>query len=147
MSITPELWISNLLDIATSIADRRMQEEKWTAGTWDIWESPDEMINTTDDYALDGFVEAFPTVFSSEQESAALRFRDEVDRFCASSAANLRPTKLLSDPTWERVRQSAEEFTKAFAGKWPPPGTESRARELVDEWTALRLNRYEKEKS
>jgi hypothetical protein len=134
MPIAPGQWIANLLEVATSIADRKMQEEKWAAGTWDIWEHPDEMINTTDAYVLDGFVEAFPTIFSSEQESAARRFRDEVNNFCASSRASLEPAELLSDPSWERLRECADEFIKAFAAKWPPHGTEDRARELVDEW-------------
>jgi hypothetical protein len=134
MAIPPERWISNLLEVATSLSDRKMQEEKWAAGTWNIWEDPDEMINTTDDYVLDGFVEAFPSIFSSEQESAARRFRDEVDHFCASSSATLEPAELVSDANWEQLRQSADEFIKAFAGRWPEPGTEDRARELVAEW-------------
>jgi hypothetical protein len=146
MAIPPERWISNLLEVATSIADRKMQEEKWAAGTWNIWEHPDEMINTTDDYVLEGFIEAFPSIFSSEQESAARRFRDDVNDFCASSAATLEPDELLFDPGWERVRQSADEFIKEFAGRWPPPDKEDRARELVDEWMRAVAKRYEKEK-
>jgi hypothetical protein len=134
MPITPQLWVSNLLEIATSIADRRMQEEKWTTGKWNIWEHPDEMINTTGDYCLDDFIEAFPSIFSSEQEPAARRFRDDVNHFCASPSAMFEPAKLLSDANWERLRQSADAFIKQFAGKWPTPGTEDRARELVDEW-------------
>ncbi len=134
MAIPPELWISNLLEVATSIADRKMQEEKWAAGTWNIWEHPDEMIGKTDDSVLDGFIDAFPSIFSAEQESAARRFRDEVNNFCASPSASLEPAELLLDPNWERLRMSADAFIKHFAGKWPPPGTEDRARELVDEW-------------
>ena len=64
MPIAPEQWISNLLELATSIADRKMQEEKWAAGTWNIWEHPDELLNLTDDYVLEGSVEALPSVFS-----------------------------------------------------------------------------------
>jgi hypothetical protein len=104
------------------------------------------MINTTDDYVLEGFIEAFPSIFSSEQESAARRFRDDVNDFCASSAATLEPDELLFDPGWERVRQSADEFIKEFAGRWPPPDKEDRARELVDEWMRAVAKRYEKEK-
>ena len=144
MPIAPEQWISNLLELATSIADRKMQEEKWAAGTWNIWEHPDELLNLTDDYVLEGFVEAFPSVFSSEQESAARRFLNEVDHFCASPSAGLKPAELLSDPTWEKVRQSADEFIKQFAGKWPPPGKEDRARELVGEWMRAVAERYKK---
>jgi hypothetical protein len=134
MPITPERWISNLLQVANLIADRRMQEDKWAAGTWSIWEYPDEMLNTLDDCVLDGFIDAFPTMLSPEQDSSVRRFRDEVDSFCASSADTLEPPELLLNPNWERVRQSADEFVEAFDGKWPPPGTEDRARELVDEW-------------
>ncbi len=134
MPIPPERWISNLLEIATSIADRKMQEDKWAAGTWNIWEHPGEMVNTVDAYVLDGFIEAFPGILSSEQKTSAQRLLDEVNHFCASSPDTLEPAELLSDPNWERVRQSADDFIKQFAEKWPPPGTEDRARELVDEW-------------
>ena len=134
MPITPERWISNLLEVAASIADRKMQEEKWAAGTWNIWEHPDEMMNTVDAYVLDGFIDAFPTILSPEQESAARRFRDEVDNFCASSPVTLEPAELLSDPNWEHVRQSAEGFIRAFSSKWPPAGRQDQARELVAEW-------------
>jgi hypothetical protein len=132
--ITPELWVSNLLEVALSIANRKMQEEKWATGTWNIWEHPDEMICGTDDSVLDGFIEAFPSIFSAEQESAGRGFRDEVDHFCASPSATLEPAELLSDANWEQLRRSADEFIKQFAGKWPPAGAEDRARELVDEW-------------
>jgi hypothetical protein len=147
MPITPERWISNLLEVATSIADRKMQEEKWAAGTWNIWEDPDEMLNTLDDFVLDGFAEAFPSIFSAEQESAARRFRDAVDGFCASPSVTFGPVELLSDQNWERVRQSADEFVEAFDGKWPPPGTEDRAREHVDEWKRAIAKRNAKDKS
>jgi hypothetical protein len=146
MAIPPERWISNLLEVATSIADRKMQEEKWAAGTWNIWEHPSEMIDTTDAYVLGGFVEAFSSIFSLGQESAARRFRDEVDNFCATSGARLEPAKLLFDPGWERVRQSANDFIQQFAGKWPPSGKEDRARELVDEWMATTAKRNAEEK-
>jgi hypothetical protein len=134
MPITPERWISNLLEVSKLIADRRMQEDKWAAGTWSIWEHPDEMVNTVDDYVLDGFIEAFPAILSPEQKTSAQRLLDEVNHFCASSPDTLEPAELLSDPNWERVRQSAAKFVTAFSGRWPAPGTEARARELVDEW-------------
>lgn len=147
MAITPERWISNLLEVATSIADRRMQEDKWAAGTWNIWEHPDEMVNTVDDYVLDGFIEAFPTILSTEQKSSAQRFLDDVNNFCASSADTLVPAELLSDPNWERVRRSAADFVQAYAGKWPVPGTEDRARELVAVWMDTVAKRNAKAKS
>jgi hypothetical protein len=147
MPITPERWISNLLEVAMSIADRRMQEDKWAAGTWNIWEHPDEMVNTVDAYVLDGFIEAFPTILSPEQKSSAQRFRDDVNHFCASSADTLVPAELLSDPNWERVRQSAADFVQAYAGKWPEPGSEDRARELVAVWMDTVAKRNAKAKS
>jgi hypothetical protein len=134
MAIPPERWISNLLEVATLIADRKMQEEKWAAGTWNIWEHPDEMINTLDAYVLDGFIEAFPSIFSPGQESAARRLLDELNKFCASAPVHLDPAKLLFDPSWERFRQSADEFIREFSRRWPAPGTEGQARKLVDDW-------------
>jgi hypothetical protein len=147
MPITPERWIANLLEVATSIANRKMQIEKWGAGTWNIWEHPDEMICRTDDSVLDGFIEAFPSIFSAEQESAVRGFRDEVDHFCVSPSATLEAAELLSDPNWEQLRQSADEFIKAFTGKWPPAGAADRARELVAEWMDIVAKRNAKAKS
>jgi hypothetical protein len=147
MAIPPERWISNLLEVATSIADRKMQEDKWATGTWNIWEHPDELINTTGDYALDDFSDVFLAILSPEQKLSAQRFRDDVNHFCASSSNTLKPAELLSDPNWERVRQSAAGFIQAFAGKWPAPGTEGHARELIAEWMDAMAKRNAKAKS
>jgi hypothetical protein len=60
MSITRELWISNLLDAASRIADKETQERRWLASDAYAWERPEELINVLfDDSCFDLFIEEF----------------------------------------------------------------------------------------
>lgn len=132
--MTPQRWISNLLEVAETIADRRMQEERWRNGTWNIWEHPEELINTVDDYVLDGFIEAFTSTFKPEQEIAVRQFQDELEGFCSAMPQSLNPIEVLDDPRWELVRRSANGFIAAFKGCWPEAASLEEANRLLDEW-------------
>jgi len=121
--IPAELWIENLLWAAEQIADRQFQEARWLAPDAKAWESPDEAINSLDDFVLDGFVEEFAESLSPTQIVAATAFRDEVDRYCRSTPHSLDPVNVLADPAWEVVRKKASDFVHAFKGKWPTPNT------------------------
>jgi len=117
--ISAELWIENLLWAAEQIADRKFQESRWLAADRYAWESPNEAINTLDDFVLDGFIEQFAESFSPPQAVAVIAFRDEVDRFCKASPKDLEATQVLADPGWQAVRSKACAFVKAFKGRWP----------------------------
>ncbi|MFZ0664056.1 MAG: hypothetical protein WAM66_15310 [Acidobacteriaceae bacterium] len=132
--ITPRRWISNLLEVADDIANRRMQEDRWRAGTWNIWEHPEEPINTVDDHVLNGFIEAFESTFTPDQEIASHQFQDELDGFCSASPQSLNPAEVLDDPQWELVRLRADAFISAFKDRWPEPASKEEADRLLREW-------------
>lgn len=119
--IPAERWIGNLLEAAELIANREYQKTRWLAADAYAWETPDEAINTLDDYVLDGFIEQFADSLSPAQLNAVTAFRDEVDRYCRSTPQHLEPVKVLADPAWEIVRQKASDFVGAFKEQWPPP--------------------------
>lgn len=119
--IPAELWIENLLWAAEQISDREFQETRWLAPDAKAWESPNEAINSLDDFVLDGFVEQFAESLSSAQLEAVTAFRNEVDRYCRSTPQDLEPIDVLADPAWEVVREKASNFVLAFKGKWPTP--------------------------
>jgi hypothetical protein len=117
--IPAERWIKNLLWAAEQIASREFQETRWLAADAKAWESPDEAINSLDDFVLDGFIGQFAESFSPVQAHAVAAFRDEVDRYCRSTSQHLEPVDVLADPAWEKVRKKASGFVQAFKGKWP----------------------------
>lgn len=119
--IPAERWIENLLWAAEQIADRQFQETRWLAPDAKAWESPDEAINSLDDFVLDGFAVQFAELLSPAQINAVTAFRDEVDRYCGSTPQHLEPVNVLADPAWEIVRQKASDFVQAFKGRWPAP--------------------------
>lgn len=132
--ITPQSWISNLLEAAAAIANRQMQEDRWRSGTWNIWEHPDELINTVDTFVLDGFVEAFGNTFTPDQKIAIHRFQDEFEKFCSETSQSLNPAEVLVNPQWEAVRQRADAFITAFKGRWPNDASEEEANRLLQGW-------------
>jgi hypothetical protein len=117
--IPAERWITNLIEAAELIANRGYQESRWLAQDPYAWETPNEAINTLDDYVLDGFIEQFAESFSPAQATAVSEFRNEVDRFCKSKPRDLDAAQVLADPEWESVRSKASAFVKAFKGIWP----------------------------
>lgn len=132
--LTPERWISNLLEAAGAIANKTMQEERWATGTWNIWEHPDELINTVDAYVLDGFIEAFASTFNTEQNATIQEFSKEFDKFCVESPKSLDPTQVRADPQWAILRQRAAIFIQAFQGRWPELVSEDEANQLLQIW-------------
>lgn len=117
--MTPQRWISNLLEAIADVADRENQEQRWLAPDAQAWECPDELINVLDDCVFEGFIEKYVSTFSDEQRKAAVQFRDELRRYCAMTPQHLEPADVLADPKWEAIRQKAAAFVMAFHGKWP----------------------------
>lgn len=118
-SITPQRWISNLLQAIADIANREIQEQRWLAPDAQAWECPDELINTLDDCVFDGFIEKYLSTFSDEQRTAAIQFQSELAHYCEITPQHLEPADVLVDPRWETVRQKAAAFLTAFEDKWP----------------------------
>jgi hypothetical protein len=120
MSITRELWISDLLEAASMIADKETQERRWLAPDACAWERPEELINVLfDDSNFDLFIEEFSVGFTESQHDAALRLKKEVDDFCDATPDYLDAAQVLVDPRWESIRERARVFITAFQDKWP----------------------------
>jgi hypothetical protein len=117
--MTPERWLTNILDVTAQIADRERQERRWLAPDAYAWECPDELICSVDDVVFDGFLERYIPTFSEEQREAALGFREALNHYCEITPHHLDPAETLADPGWEVVRQKASGFVAAFSKKWP----------------------------
>jgi hypothetical protein len=117
--ITPERWLSNLLDALGQIADKEHQERRWLAPDAYAWEHPEELINSVDDVVFEGFLERYTPTFSREQREAAFGFRDALNDYCERTPQNLDPAATLADPRWDFVRQKGAAFVAAFSEKWP----------------------------
>jgi hypothetical protein len=120
MSITRELWISNLLEAASMIADQKTQEQRWLAPDRYAWERPEDLLNDLDAYNLDLFIDEFASQFTGDQLDAAAHWKKQVDDFCDATPDNLDPAQVLVDPRWESLRENARAFIAAFQDKWPP---------------------------
>jgi hypothetical protein len=120
--ITPERWLSNILEVLGQIADRERQESRWLAADAFAWERPEELINTVDDVVFEGFLENYTPTFSGEQREAAFGFRDALNNYCELTPQNLNPGETLADPRWDFVRQKASAFIAAFSKKWHSSG-------------------------
>ena len=121
LTVTPELWLSNLLLAAKAIANSEQQEERWLAPDATAWERPESVINDVYDGALfEEFIEAFRESFSGKQRAAISKLHDELNKFNEDTPKWLDPAKVLVDPRWESIRHRADEFVEAFTGTWPP---------------------------
>jgi hypothetical protein len=118
--ITSELWLRNLLDAASAIADREQQECRWLAADAYAWERPEELISVLfDDSVFEGFLEKYASTFSEEQCAAAFALRDSISAYCSETDDFLDPAEVLRDPRWQSIRENAVQFADAFKdGKW-----------------------------
>lgn len=118
--MTPERWIANLLEAASMIADKETQERRWLAPDAYAWERPEELINVLwDECNLVLFIDEFNDEFTDVQRDEILQLKCLVDQYCDATPDRLDPARVLADPRWEAVRESARAFLTAFQGKWP----------------------------
>ncbi len=125
MSITPELWLANLIQAAGTIADKERQERRWLAPDAYAWERPEEEINVLDDCVFDGFIETFRATFSPSQANVAGAFRGAIEAYCKATPGWLDPAEVLADPRWHDIRSKARVFIEEFEGKWSPKETQT----------------------
>jgi hypothetical protein len=81
MSITRELWISNLLEAASMMADQETQEQRWLAPDRYAWERPEDLLNDLDAYNLDLFIDEFASQFTGDQLDAAAHWKNRSTTF------------------------------------------------------------------
>jgi len=51
------------------------------------------------------------------------KLKRRMDDYCEATPEHLDPAKVLIDPRWEAIRESARGFIAAFQDKWPPQDT------------------------
>lgn len=107
------------------IADQETQERRWLAPDAYAWERPEELICMLfDDSNFDLFIEEFADEFTDVQRDKAVQLKRLMDHYCAATPTYLDPAKVLIDPRWESIRESAKGFIAAFQGKWPKTSAE-----------------------
>jgi hypothetical protein len=117
MSISRELWISNLMDCATAIGDTQRQQIRWLAPDAAAWERPAELLcGLLDDCQLELFIDEQGSSLSSGQLHMAKALLDEATRFDVGPDGWRDPEEVLNDPGWEKVRQTARAFESVFRG-------------------------------
>jgi hypothetical protein len=118
MTIPRELWISNLVGIAKDLADSERQRSRWLAADAEAWERPAELLCVVlDDYQLELFLKEQGPSLSTEQLSAAVALLQQSIEYDVGPTGWRDPEEVLSDPAWERLRQTARTFEAAFNEK------------------------------
>jgi hypothetical protein len=67
--------MANLLDVSPVLLIKKSQERRWLASDVQVWEHPEELINSVDDYVLDGFIENLRLRFLSFEMSWILTLK------------------------------------------------------------------------
>jgi hypothetical protein len=115
MSISRELWISNLMNSASAIGDTQHQQTRWLAPDAASWERPTELLcGLLDDCQLELFIDEQGPSLSSGQLHIAKALLDEATRFDVDPDGWRDPEEVLNDPCWEKVRQIARAFESVF---------------------------------
>lgn len=118
MAISRELWISNLVGIARELADSERQQSRWLAADAAAWERPCELLCVVlDDRQLELFLKEQGPSLSKEQFDAATALLEQSMAYDVGPTGWRDPKEVLSDPTWEKLRQAARGFQFAFNEK------------------------------
>jgi hypothetical protein len=115
MAISRELWISNLVGIAKDLGDSEQQRSRWLAPDAAAWERPAELLCVAvDDYQLELFITEEGSTLSPKQLSIAVALLQQSVEYDCGPTGWRDPEEVLSDPVWERLRQTARDFVAAF---------------------------------
>ena len=105
------LWRQNVLGAAQRAADRTYQERVWFCHDPQRRDSPDDLICTfMDDLVFEKFL--LDPQLSQREREAASRLYKAVEEYADSTPQVLKPTDVIDDPQFERVRIAAREFLK-----------------------------------
>jgi hypothetical protein len=103
------VWRHNVITAAKRASDRTYQERAWFGHGPEL-DSPDELLCTfLDDLVFEQFL-VHPKLSPSEQ-TAASHLYTTVEAY-VSSPKTLKPSDVIDDPRFERVRTAAAEFLK-----------------------------------
>ena len=109
MSIPRELWLSNLIGAARSIADAERQQSRWLAPDAATWERPAELLcMVVDDCCLELFIKEQGPSLTSDQLNAATDLFDLSMKYDAGPTGWRDPNEVLNDPEWESRQNRAQ---------------------------------------
>jgi 8-oxo-dGTP pyrophosphatase MutT (NUDIX family) len=109
-----EQWLNSILDVAREAASREFQEEAWLSGRPST-SSPSEIYNQLfDDYTFDLFFETYSKEFTPIQLLAWNDFKVELENYGDKFSEFPNERIVFEDPDWQRVREAASRFVKAF---------------------------------
>jgi len=117
MTVSYDQWLSWILEAARHIASREYQEQAWFPGA-KYRSSPHEVYLTLmEDRLFDRFFETYGSSFTDEQTQSWKELRQRLEEYYDSLPTHPDPLLVLTDPAWEKVRESARIFVEAFATK------------------------------
>lgn len=106
-------WIGQIVDVAREIASREFQERAWF-GIGPEVSSPDEMYNSLfEDNTFDLFLEKYAATLTPRQTKAWSDLRCKREEY-DQQPEKLDPHRVINDPEWQNVRESAAHFVTAF---------------------------------
>jgi len=109
-----EEWIVQILDVVEEIASREIQERAWF-GIGPEVSSPDEIYNQLfDDNTCDLVFEKYAATFTPQQTVAWNDLRRKLEEYGEESEELDDPHRVVNDPEWQKVRESAARFIMAF---------------------------------
>ena len=112
--MTFEAWLDCVLDAARNISSLEFQRKAWFPGGSEV-SSPEETYQVLmEDCTADLFFETYGRRFTEEQMRSWFRLRSSLEGYYDKLSAHPDPNQVLYDPNWDLVRQSAEEFVRAF---------------------------------
>jgi hypothetical protein len=107
-------WLARILCSVKHIASREFQERAWLDTGAEI-SSPEEVYNELfDDYTIDLFFEKYACTLTPDQSAAWRELKSCMERYGEQMPTTPDPRKVLDDPEWQRVRESAVRFVAAF---------------------------------
>jgi hypothetical protein len=107
-------WLARILSAVRHVASREFQERTWL-GTGAEISSPEEVYNELfDDYTFDLFFEKYASTLTSDQADVWQELKSRMERYGEKMPATPDPRKVLDDPDWQEVRESAARFVAAF---------------------------------
>lgn len=109
-----EQWLDCILRSASHVASREYQEKAWLPGGT-VVSSPEEIyLSLMEDCTSDLFFETYGHRFNGEQLEAWSELRSRLEAYYDKLPRNPDRLRVLRDPEWDLVRESAKKFVLVF---------------------------------
>jgi hypothetical protein len=115
--IEKSLWIRNIFDPISEIADSQYQYRAWILNeVHDYCSFEDTICKLYDDARFDSFVTkgVIDMEFPPELISKLKKFEDMLDQYVDDNSTWDEEAKVINDPEWHKVSQVAKELVSDF---------------------------------